>query len=300
MGRSPRLRRGLKAALMLVMAVGGLYVARLALGLGTAAIHYGSTPSFAEYVASHPFDSDTIAQRLPPGELITSNRHWMTGAIDPLSLNVGEGDHERANLTLVIDITHGDEILLDLKEEFSVALRRKDWTHHGVHIEVASLRTAPDWRAIVVTSLSEPEKMVGDDSMAEGGAIVDVFLVAGKGESETRFQLRPEGNIWGGSGDLSGGFSFPYWRLVTGITHNLEELPAEGLVHHVRQRIAFDWQKYENGHGGPSMNFTHHRANTDEYSHGVEIQIQHSMDGKSAGEYKQSKSLRREWNGVVW
>ena len=210
------------------------------------------------------------------------------------------GEYERAVLTLVIDMTHGDESLLHMQEDFSVALRREDWEHHGVHIEVASLQTATDLRAMVVTSLSDPEKMVGGDSMAEGGAIVDVFLVAGEGDSETRFQLRPGGNIWGGNGDLSDGFSFPYWRLLTGITHNLEELPAEGLVHHVRQRIAFDWKKYDNGHGGPSMYFSHHRANTDEYSYGVEVQVQHAMDGQSAGENKQSKSLRREWNGKLW
>jgi hypothetical protein len=294
---TPPRRRRLKILGLVILVGIALYVIRLALGLGTAAWHYSNTPDFAEYLTSHPVQSETIEARLPSGEPITTESPWTTGSIDPLSLTPDDGEYERSDLTLLIDITRGDESLLSFEEEFSVALRRSDWTHHGVRIGVSNLRTAPGLRAIVVTSISDPEKMVGENSMGVGGAVVDLFLVSGAGPSESRFQFDPDGNVWsGGPGIVSTGVSFPIWRKITGIAHNTRALPAEGLIHHVRQRVSFDWKKYEGGHGGPSMSFVHHAVNTDEYSYGLKVEI----EGSKGGHFKTEKNLSRTWNGEIW
>jgi hypothetical protein len=155
-------------------------------------------------------------------------------------------------------------------------------------------------RAVVVTTLSDPEKMIGTDSEAVGGAIVDVFLIAGTDPSETYFQLDPDGSVWSGGTGMNTAPKIPPWQMATGITHNVEPLPEEGLIHHVRQRISFDWDKHENGHSGPSSSFVNHEVNTSEYSYKVTASTEHSIDGGGGGDTTQSISLQRTWGSEIW
>ena len=282
--RSSKIRGGLKWLALIGVILGFLYVARLILGMGTAAIHYANTPTFSEYVESHPVSDLDLAKRLPTGEAISENRQWSTGDVDPLQLVKGEGEFELGEAVLKIEIDHGNDNLLSMEAKFAVSLRREDWTHHGVHIEVSSLDTAENMRAVVVATLSDPEKMIGKDSEAVGGAIIDVFLVAGTDPSETYFQLDPDGNVRSGGTGMNTVPAIPMWQMVTGIAHNVEPLPEEGLIHHVRQRVSFDWNKLENGHSGPSQSFANHEVNTYEYSYEVTVSTKHSLDGGGGGD----------------
>lgn len=92
----------------------------------------------------------------------------------------------------------------------------------------------------------------------------------------------------------------PHWRRITGITHNVASLPDEGLIHHVRQWVSFDWEKYESGRGGPSRSFMEHAVNTEEYSHEIEMRLGINMDGESSGSTENKKSLQSSWNGETW
>ncbi|MEM7013420.1 MAG: hypothetical protein AAF585_18265 [Verrucomicrobiota bacterium] len=283
----------------IVLSVLAIFIFRALLGIVTGAIHYNKTPTFAEYIASNPVSEETIEELIPEGDPIDTSDSWSIGEIDPLSLKPSEGDHLQCGQTLHINITRGDESLLSLKQEFKLALRLDDWSQHGVNIEVQELETAPGLRAIVVTSLSDPDEMIGAGSMAKGGAVVEVFLVSGDAPSESRFQYFPGGKVRH-AGTGADKPAFPLWRLLSGITHNLKPLPEEGLIHHTRQRVLFSWKKYKDGHGGPSKSYGRHTVNTSEYSYGIEIQIDDSLNGSDSGSMEITRSLKREWNGEVW
>ena len=306
---SPKFRRVLKLPAILIIVAAGLYAVRLGLGPAAAAIHFRNTPAFAEYIASHPVKKEVIEQRIPPGEAIDEPA-WIAGTVDPLGLTPNEGDHMQAGQRIQVDITHGGESLLRFRQDFDFAFLRKDWTRHGVRIGAPLIITKPGFRAVTVTTIKEPGEMIGENSMGVGSAIVDVFLVSGGGPSEARIQFFPDDYYeWGLALVNSSAYRKKLqaeeppsrWRRITGNTHNVEPLPAEGLIHHVRRYVNFDWEKTDTGFSGPGDSpHLLHTANTSEYSHEIKIQHEASMEGKTYQNSTRPKSLNHSWKGEVW
>ncbi len=142
--------------------------------------------------------------------------------------------------------------------------------------------------------------MLGEDPW-QRAALVDVFLLSGEGRPEHRVQLFPGDSIGPGwESDSSEGQSFPYWRWITGMTHNLEPLPEEGLIHHVRNMLHFTWERDENGTTYPISAPFSHEVNTDEYSYGVKVRTESLVDGGGKSSLERSESMLRSWGGRVW
>lgn len=301
MNKPGKLRKPLKTLLSVILVLVAIFALRFVFGLATAAWHYNATPNFHDYLETHPVDTKTINERLPQGELISSEDRWIAGTIDPLNLSATESDYICGQILLEIEILRGAERLLELHERFSIALRKNDLTHHGVDIHIPTLRTAPGLQAIVVTSLSDPDKMIGEESAAVGSAIVDVVLISSQGPSQTQFRLHPDepSSLTNSAPRPTSPISL--WQLIAGLPYNTKSLPEEGLIHHTRQRIRFDWEKFDKGHGGPTMSFATHATNTHEYSYDLNIKISETKnDGKSDSEFTQSQELARSWMGEIW
>ena len=302
--KSEKFRKPLKRLLSAILVLVAVLILRFVFGMGTAAWHYWSTPKFHEYLATHPVDTDTINERIPQGKLISSEDRSTAGTVDPLTVSNSASDYICAELLLEIEILRGDEQLLECHERFSVALRKNDWTHHGIDIHIPTLRTAPGLQAIVVTSLSDPDKMLGEDSARVGNAMVDVFLISNQGPSKTQFRLHPEEPASLASFAPRPTSPISLWQRIAGLPYNTKSLPEEGLIHHTRQRVRFDWERFEKGYGGPSMSYATHATNTHEYSYDLNIKISeyksHRDSDSPESTFTQSQELSRRWMGKIW
>ena len=271
-----------------------LFLARLFLGLLYAAIHYSVTPTLEEYAKTHIVSDEAITEFLPSGTILSTNKSWSVGRA--VAINEGEAELKEKLISIAIHLKHGERTLAKLSETFTLSLDKK-WDHHAVDIKVQSLETADNFRCLAITSLSDPEEMVGEGSMGKGMAMIDFFLMSGNGSNEHRFSHNKEG-LWHSSTDYLPSStptkSSMLIAAVTGITCNTSGPPEKGLIHHVRQKVRFDWTKDQTGHGGPSFSFPDHYLNSQEYSYHLSI--------KHGGDYKASvkQSLERQWNGEIW
>jgi len=282
-------------ALNLLCLVALLIAGRLAIGIGYATYHYRTTPSIDEFAKKHPVAETTIREYLPSGKTLSKDNHWSISEMGESDLAQEEEDKklDEKLLSVEIHLQHGRRTLAKLNTDFTVLLDQ-NWDHQKITIEMKSMEVEKNFHCLVVTSLSNSDELVGTGSMGRGNAVVDLFLLSGSGPNQHRFCIQ-DSNPPKPTFPLSTASNESIWlAAIFGITCNLTGPPKEGLIHHVRHKIRFDWEKHKDGHGGPSFMFPQHYLNSKEYTY--QVTVRHEGDHTAWHE----TSLVRQWNGKVW
>lgn len=282
-----------------LLLLAGVLLAALAIGL--VWIHYRSTPDFDVYVAENPMDPTFLDERVPVGVLRIGDRSWSAGEIDrdPLEAD-DEEPPEEARLVLEVELSHGEDRLLRLRQVFSATMDRETSNRGRFSIETPLLETRGDVRAEVLVGIDDLERLVGPESAGRGWATVDVFLVAGGGESRVRILDAARDPFDRGelitSLDLepTERMDSPLWDLVTGL---FRSPPSSGLVHHVEQGIGFSWRLREDGRQSSSLGRTRHEVSTKEYSYALDVRI---SDSSTGFERTWTRSSVKTWGQEVW
>ncbi len=306
--RPPRwLKRLLVAAGFLV----ALYVLRLVLGLGLGAIHFSNTPDFEAYIRSNPVDVERLDAALAGIDGSEESSTLFAGEVDPLVLDQEDETFELRGQVLEVDIQRGEEYILRYRQEFTLALDRETYDRHGIRVTTPLLVTGDGLRLISIVRLTPSEKMIGEGSNGKGHAVVDVILAAGEGEPRVRFGELGEGSVRNDISTLLAGaeglppleqfqLELPCFRWLLGLVHPSDEIAEEGLLHHVSMPVFMNWEKLEDGRGGPSYQGARHFLSTTQYSFALRIAVSETRDGESAGSIETSHSVEYRWSDELW
>ena len=301
--------RPLRILLRLVILGVAFFVLRLVVGFGSAWIHYSRTPNFTSYIAEYPVSAETVSKAFGESTLLSSNQAFFAGPIDPATLAPEEDVYERSTRTAEIILEWGDEHVLRFSQSFHQSLD-EDWVRHGLRIDPPQLQNHSGMRVVAETRVFDLEEMFDAEQPGRGGVVLDVVLAAGAGENQFRITEgevhtvarldSPEYAFGGLFGLTENRSSFPWWRRVTGITHNLKPLPEEGLIHRFQLVIRFDRIKRKNGSSGPSSHFPNHAVSTPEYSYAWSVSQGAGPDDSSVATSEIKQSVIRRWNNTVW
>jgi len=292
-----------------LIVVAGIALLLGALGVVTALAvswyHYSNTPDFLTYLRSNPVDIGVLDERVGRGEVLAEARTWRMGETDPWQVSHEDPDLEQFSLTIDVDLEHGEETLLQLRQRFLLVLDRESGERRGFRVETPQLDTNRDMRAIVVTTIGDVDDLVGAESTGQGWAIVDVYLAAGAGKSEVRIlratePLVPQADGLAAIGLPSHSEDAKGWEALAALLgHGLGSPPVIGLAHHVRQAVSFEWRDREGGTQGAGVFPPSHAMTTREYSYDVTIGAESKNQGSS---HSQSTTYMSSytWDDEVW
>ncbi len=302
-----RLPRWLKRTLLVAATLFALYFLRLAVGLGIAASHFSTTPDFESYIASTPVDAAALAVVLEPFGEPEDSSAFIAGAVDPLGLKPEEGPHLQLSRTLEIEIEHGDEGLLHVCQQYTLAVDRETGALHGIHIASPLLVTCDGMRMAAVIQLPPPEQLMAEETRT-AWIEVDALLAAGEGEPVVYFTEMGDGRATDLAERIGTTAKLPHvkparepiswWRCLFGVTSPIADLPEEGLVHVVNATILLQWD--EGGAAGSTFAMPEHVMSTEEYSYQLIVRQADRVEGNDGTSHELRRSRVYTWNGEVW
>jgi hypothetical protein len=287
-----------------------LYLARLAVGFGTATYHYKNTPTYAEYLATTPVANEFFQQQFAMPTALHSGKEWQQGAL-PADDWQKDGDTYLGGTKFELEIKHGEDLMLRLDQEVEYLLVPDSCDHLGFRWTTPALHTSDDLRAVVLIWLDESALVIGPDTGERDTSIVDIFLMAGDAEPEVHYlRMSDRANAYASQSlelpvdpaNSSGSTSVhvPLWRMATGIITELGPLPEEGLFYFCSHRMDFSWQKIErtkssSGHYAPKL-----FVNTSEYSYEMTSKATAMIDREVFHSQSSSRRRSNEWNDRIW
>jgi hypothetical protein len=304
----PSKPRWLRVTAKIVLSIVAILFLRTVLGLGLAWCFYRTTPNFHDHAREFPADEIEFEHRLPDGES-SLTLPYVLGSVDidelapqsPRSKYSREGGPMMSRRDLEIELDHGSERLLSFHQWFDIAIDREAWDHVAFRANAPVVQTAQGFRSVTVLTLPTADELVGEESGEGGKVTIDVLLLAGEGPDEVRVRVEEGGHperVEFPEPDLSTAFL----RAAAGLMHPSKSPPAEGIVHHFRQKLSFDWTIEEDrqGSGGPGWQFTDHWTNAGAYSYGFEVRQPVSMNGSGGGNITTGQQVEFTWGDVIW
>ncbi|MBI5363756.1 MAG: hypothetical protein HZA53_11300 [Planctomycetes bacterium] len=248
-------------------------------------LHFRLTPDFAAYVRTHPASDALVLPFRGEGRVLAPTGDMLLGAGDAFDLP--EDSAERC--TIEIRVHHGDDILLHFRHRIAFVFGRDGATRTAFALRTEGLITHPDLRACVRIGVSDFDRLVGPDSARAGSLTYDVTLLAGTGASKVELVEAARH----GDGELADAkcSSILHGHLVP-----WSSVPAEGLVHRVRQRLHLTAARRPDGAQSIGIGASEHTASTEEYSYEVQVTVR--LDGGDAHHWR--KCARYAWGGQAW
>lgn len=280
---------------------------RAALGFGALALvgllllvwHFRATPTFDDYVASHPVSPARFAPPVAATSLGDATG-WHVGDVDPFDVGREDALHEAHEFRFEVDLARGDEVLLRVVQVVGLATQRATGARVGFGARTAEFTVRDGLHATACIYIAEPDRVLED---AFRPFSFDVVLCAGAGPSRAEVLCLPQDGTAASTSITGltpiedaptgpfGGTLAKLWPWAS--------LPAEGLVHRLTCRGSMAW-RLEGGHAGPSVNGPTHCVNTSEYSYRVKARATAGRVGHPSTEKWIERHVTWSWNDRVW
>ncbi len=283
--------KSLPRPLRWLIGIASLYGVTFITGFALTWVHYLTTDDFATYIQKYPVSQSEIDDRLLEGELIDSGESLAIGDLDPFSLEESD-QFDVFRRKAMIEIDHGLDNLLAFEFEMAVAEDLVSRDRAGVTMLRPKIRTGAGLKSIATVGLLGVDEMVGPNSESVGVIYLDILLVAGSGDSETRFVHLNEHPV--PLPTVSPTLK-PFVPAFFGFLHPLGSPPEEGLIYRTRLALFLDWKKLPNGSQGASLHAPSMAMGSNEYSWEVRTTVE-DRDGKMEA----YQSLDYKWNDQVW
>jgi hypothetical protein len=289
--RSPRTRRLVR---WVVVSAAGLGAVAL-VGVLLLTWHFRATPTYAEYIASHPvspahFDSPV------GGVELGGSAGWRLGAVDPFDVADDDPDLDRQEIRLELDILRGDSVSLRLVQVVALATERKSGVRVGASARTMELVVDPALRASACMYIWGAERML--ESAEQRKVAFDVRLGAGSGASHVGVYGLPPDATWSVLDPPRGADSSGVLQSFLRKLAPRAELPENGLLHRV-YAAGLTSARLNRGGMGPSHTDLQHEVSTDEYTYHVNVRISANGEGISMERYMEKRNSW-SWAGEIW
>ncbi|QDU65792.1 hypothetical protein [Engelhardtia mirabilis] len=287
MSLSPTLRK-------LLLGLGLAALLLLVVPLGLAWAHFATTPTFDEWLASHPAADALWEEALVPGHEPLEGRELM-GVVDPLDEAV-RANHDIKVVSFKFVASRDGATMLDARVLLTAALDPDTNDLRGLRLDPTVNGVDRDMRSVIALTVTAPSDESWARARAEVDVVVDFFLLGGSGESQTLL-LRSQDSIWSelpsidspGLGSLLGIFLHPFGGP-----------PEEGIFHHARQSVGLSWRKHEGGGQGIASRPMGYSTTDDEYSWDVELEVDETFGGGSGTTATLTHHQTMTWMGETW
>lgn len=271
------------------IAIFGVIVLRMVVGLGTAYAYYRSAQDFDSFVAERVVASEAIESWLMSGELLSEGQPWAVGDAGAANTSIGA-------IETSVQVTHGAERLLSTTIRFEGLIDNENGARKAFFAPVPDVETRADMHAVIQVGLLEVQQSLGDEPVHGAELIIETLLVAGEGEDVFRVIEIAELPVSIDEDRLAA----QALRFLLGLAHPTGELPEEGLMHQARARYRLSWNKHPSGGGNASPSGGEIRTNCGSYSYETKLELRAlTFAGLSITE-SYSKSQNYSWNEKVW
>lgn len=169
----------LKKIVLLILILAGLFLARLAIGIGSVWIHYSKTPDFSTYITETPVKQETLEKLFPEESPLAKNDDFFTGATDPAEAGSLENEYMTTSRFVEVTLDHGSDQLLRFSQGFHQTLDSKTRVRHGFRVDQPKITSHPDLRVMNEAQVFDLDDMFDPNNPGRGCVRIQLAIAAG-------------------------------------------------------------------------------------------------------------------------